>query len=181
MIRKMVVAALVSVLIMICSWITIPGPVVPFTLQTFAIALAWKLMGGLRGTLAVTIYILLGIIGVPVFAGFGGGVGTLIGPSGGYIIGFLPGGIIYAVYQRTIWPQVKHKKIGDLVIFGIGMVVCYFMGFTWFVNYYLQDSSMSFWRVFLYTIVPFIIPDAIKIYLGWKVGGMLNKHLAFNR
>ena len=72
----------------ICSWISIPL-VVPVTLQTFAVFLAVGLLGGKRGTIAVCAYIFLGAIGVPVFAGFGGGPGALLGQSGGYIIGFI--------------------------------------------------------------------------------------------
>ena len=80
--------AIFAVLIAICSWISIPATV-PFTLQTFAVFMAVGLLGGKRGTIAVLTYVLLGAIGVPVFAGFSGGVGALLGNSGGYIVGFI--------------------------------------------------------------------------------------------
>lgn len=72
-----------AVLIAICSWISIPMTV-PFTLQTFAVFLAVGVLGGKRGSLAVLIYILLGAVGIPVFAGFSGGIGVLLGNTGGY-------------------------------------------------------------------------------------------------
>ena len=79
--------ALGAVIIAVCSWISIPT-VVPFTLQTFAVFSVLGLLGGKRGTISVLIYILLGAVGVPVFAGFSGGFGVILGPTGGYIIGF---------------------------------------------------------------------------------------------
>lgn len=181
MVQKMVVAAMVSVLIAVCSYIQIPGPYIPFTLQTFAVVLAWKLMGGLRGSLAVTIYLLLGIVGVPVFAGFSSGIGVLIGPTGGYLLGFIPGGIVYAIYQRTIWPKVKHRMVGDLIMFSIGILLCYAMGFIWFATIYAGETELSLLEAFLYTVVPYILPDAVKIFLGWKVGAILEKALSLNR
>ena len=80
--------AIFAVLIAICSWISIPMTV-PFTLQTFGVFMAVGVLGGKRGSLAVLVYILLGVIGVPVFAGFSGGLGILLNNTGGYIIGFL--------------------------------------------------------------------------------------------
>ena len=79
--------ALMAVLISVCSWISIQT-VVPFTMQTFAVFCALELLGGTRGTMAVAVYLLLGAVGVPVFAGFTGGVGILFGTTGGYLLGF---------------------------------------------------------------------------------------------
>ena len=80
--------AVFAVIMAICSWISIPAAV-PFTLQTFGVFIAVGILGGKRGTLSVLVFILLGAIGVPVFAGFSGGIGVLAGTTGGYIIGFL--------------------------------------------------------------------------------------------
>ena len=84
----MVCIAVFAVIIAICSWISIPATV-PFTLQTFAIFLTVGVLGGKKGSLAVLVYILLGAVGVPVFAGFSAGIGILFGNTGGYIVGFL--------------------------------------------------------------------------------------------
>ena len=80
--------AVFAVIMAICSWISIPAAV-PFTLQTFGVFVAVGVLGGKRGTLSILVFILLGAIGVPVFAGFSGGIGVLAGTTGGYIIGFL--------------------------------------------------------------------------------------------
>ena len=86
--KDMAYIAVFAVLIAVCSWISIPTTV-PFTLQTFAVFLTVGVLGGKRGSLAVLVYILLGCVGVPVFAGFSGGIGVLAGQTGGYIVGFL--------------------------------------------------------------------------------------------
>ena len=83
----MVYIAIFAVIIAVCSWISVPM-VVPFTLQTFGVFCAVGLLGGKRGTLSVLIYVLLGAVGVPVFAGFSSGIGSLFGVTGGYIMGF---------------------------------------------------------------------------------------------
>ena len=85
---KLVLSAMFVAVIAICSWISIPTTV-PFTLQTLGIFIAAGLLGWKYGTLSVAVYILLGLVGVPVFANFSSGVGAIMGPTGGYIIGFL--------------------------------------------------------------------------------------------
>ena len=82
--RDLARAALFAALIAICSWISIPTAV-PFTLQTFAVFLALGVLGGKLGTLSVAVYLLLGAVGLPVFAGFQGGLGALLGATGGYL------------------------------------------------------------------------------------------------
>ena len=95
--------ALLAAILVVCSQITIPFPgSVPITLQTFAIALIAYIMGSYKGALTLIIYLGLGAIGLPVFAGFKGGFDTLIGPTGGYLIGFLPMIVLIGWF-----PQVK--------------------------------------------------------------------------
>ena len=86
-ILDMAFIALFAVIIAVCSWISIPAAV-PFTLQTFAVFTAVGVLGGKRGTLCVLVYLLLGAFGVPVFAGFSGGLGAVFGMTGGYLFGF---------------------------------------------------------------------------------------------
>ena len=84
----LVYIAMSVALITVCSWIQIPATI-PFTLQTFAVFLTVSLLGGWRANVAVLVYILLGALGAPVFASFKGGIGALMGPTGGYIFGFM--------------------------------------------------------------------------------------------
>ena len=96
---EMAFIAIFVVLIAICSWISIPTTV-PFTLQTFAVSMTVLMLGGRRGTIALAVYILLAAIGVPVLSGFTGGLGVLLGPTGGYIFGWLVLGIEYWVITK---------------------------------------------------------------------------------
>ena len=87
--------ALMAALMAVCAWITIPVGPVPFTMQTFAVFAALGLLGGKRGTLAVVVYLLLGLVGLPVFAGFSSGAAALLGPTGGFLVGFLASALVY--------------------------------------------------------------------------------------
>ena len=109
----LVYISMFTVLIAICSWISIPAAV-PFTLQTLGVFLAVGILGGKRGTMAVLVYILLGAIGIPVFAGFSGGIGVLTGTTGGYIVGFLASALVMWGMERAFG---KGKKIQILSMF----------------------------------------------------------------
>ena len=91
--RDVAYIAIFTALMAVCSWISIPTAI-PFTLQTMAVFLAVGLLGGKRGTLAVTAYVLLGAVGAPVFANFSGGIGILLGQTGGYILGFIGSALV---------------------------------------------------------------------------------------
>ena len=119
----LVYISMFTVLIAICSWISIPAAV-PFTLQTLGVFLAVGILGGKRGTMAVLVYILLGAIGIPVFAGFSGGIGVLTGTTGGYIVGFLASALVMWGMERAFG---KGKKIQILSMF-VGLLACYAVG-----------------------------------------------------
>ena len=97
-IYKVTLTALFAAVITVCSWISLPVFAVPITLQTFAVFSALLILGGKYGTMSVLVYILLGSVGAPVFSGFRGGLSALMGPTGGYIVGFLLTGIIYLLF-----------------------------------------------------------------------------------
>ncbi len=159
--------ALFAVVIALCSMLSIPAAV-PFTLQTFGVFFALFMLGGKYGTLSITIYILLGAVGLPVFHGFTGGAGVLISSTGGYIFGFLISGIIYLVLTR-IYESKKTKMIYAF----IGLFVCYITGALWFV--FTSTSGKSFFAVLTACILPFIIPDTIKILLAYFLSEKLEK------
>ena len=119
-IRDMAYIAIFAVVLAVCSWICVPY-VVPFTLQTFGVFLAVGVLGGRRGTLAVLVYILLGCMGLPVFAGFTGGIGILLGSTGGYILGFLP-------LALTMWAMEGlpgNRAVISAVSMVLGLAACY--------------------------------------------------------
>ncbi|MBE5830167.1 MAG: biotin transporter BioY [Butyrivibrio sp.] len=151
-----------AALIAICSWISIPTAV-PFTLQTFAVFFVLLLLGGERGTIATLVYILLGAIGVPVFAGFSGGIGILFGSTGGYIIGFLFTGLIYMLFAKFF----KKNIVMKVVALVLGLAVCYAFGTAWFMHVYMQNNGeVGLLTVLGWCVFPFIIPDLIKLALA---------------
>ena len=146
----------------ICSWISIPATV-PFTLQTFGVFLAVGVLGGKRGTLSVLIYILLGAIGLPVFAGFSGGIGSILGTTGGYIIGFLFSALVMwgmeAAFGKKLWVRAFSMVLG--------LAVCYAFGTAWFMLVYARTSgAVGLGTVLGWCVIPFIIPDLVKIALA---------------
>ena len=158
----LVYIAIGAALIAICSWISIPTAV-PFTLQTFAVFFVLLLLGSERGTLATLIYVLLGAIGVPVFAGFSGGIGILLGNTGGYILGFLFIGLIYMLFTKAF----KKSIVIKVVALVIGLAVCYAFGTAWFMHVYMRSSGeVGLLTVLGWCVFPFIIPDLLKMALA---------------
>ena len=151
-----------AALITICSWISIPTAV-PFTLQTFAVFLVLLLLGGKRGTIATLIYVLLGAVGAPVFAGFSAGAGVLLGSTGGYIMGFLFIGLIYILFERRSKNNIA-VKMAALVL---GLIVCYAFGTAWFMHVYTTNTGeVGLLTVLGWCVFPFIVPDLVKMALA---------------
>ena len=154
-------------LITICSWISIPTTI-PFTLQTFAVMLTVLLLGGMRGTIAVTVYILLGAIGVPVFSGFSGGIAKLLGPTGGYIIGFLGTALVMWAFEKILGKKLW-VYITAIIL---GLVVCYTFGTVWFIKLYTADdgSKATLAMALSACVIPYLIPEVIKVVLALTIG-----------
>lgn len=170
----MAYTAVFAVLIAVCSWISIPT-VVPFTMQTFAIFLAVSVLGGRRGTLSIVVYVLLGAVGIPVFAGFKGGIGVLLNTTGGYIIGFIFAGLMMwlmeAVFGRRLWVQAVGMALGMLSYLTVGT--------AWFMAVYLHRTGpVSLGTVLGWCVIPFLIPDIIKLVLALSFGNILRSRLA---
>lgn len=171
--------AVFTVLIAICSWISIPT-VVPFTLQTFAVFLAVSILGGKRGTMAVTLYVLLGAIGVPVFAEFSGGLGVILRNTGGYIIGFILSALIMWLMESIFIKRLhaKHTLVVQAVSMILGLLACYAAGTIWFMAVYMREAGpIGLTTVLGWCVIPFIIPDVIKIVLALILGNTLRKPL----
>ena len=167
--------AIGAVLIAICSWISIPV-VVPFTLQTFAVFLLIMLLGGMKATISVAVYILVGAVGVPVFAGFGAGIGVLFGKTGGYIIGFLFMGPIFWLIAKLF----GKKLLVQILALVTGLLVCYAFGTAWFIYIYMRDTGdVGLMTVLSWSVFPYIIPDAVKmavaVLISRKFGGRIRR------
>ena len=120
-VRDLTRVALMTAILAVCGWITIPlpEPMVPFTLQTFGVFLCLLLLGGRDGTLAIAAYLLLGAVGAPVFSSFRGGLGVLLGSTGGYLTGFLA--ITIMIIAVSIFGTCTIYINDKLVIASIGV------------------------------------------------------------
>jgi len=162
-----VFTAMFVAIIAVCAQIQIPLGPVPFTLQTLGVFAAASLLGWKRGTISVLVYVLLGLVGVPVFAGFAGGVSCLVGPTGGYIIGF----IFTALIVGLIADKLGRKLWVLIVAMIIGLLVCYAFGTAWFCI----STGTGLLDALLLCVVPFLIADAAKIAVASVLVNRLDK------
>jgi len=159
---------LFAALITVCSWLSVPVAAVPVTMQTFAVFLALLLLGGKNGTLSVLVYILLGVLGVPVFSSFKSGPSVILGPTGGYIIGFILTGLVFLLFTKLLNDKLPVKIISLI----LGLFVCYGFGTLWFV--FVYDGSTGFVPALSICVLPFILPDLIKLTLAVALSEILN-------
>lgn len=171
--KDLALCALFAALIAVCAWISIPATI-PFTLQTFAVFAALGLLGGKRGTVAFAVYLLLGAVGLPVFSGFQGGIGALLGTTGGYLLGFLLAALI-------VWGMEARfgDKTGVFVLSVVlGMLVCYAFGTAWYLIVYARTKgAVSLATVLGWCVVPFLLPDAVKIALAVLLRARLKRYV----
>lgn len=161
----MVYIGIFTVLIAVCSWISIPAAV-PFTLQTFGVFMAVEVLGGKRGTMAVFVYILMGAVGIPVFAGFQGGIGVIFNTTGGYIVGFLCSALIMWAAESLF----GKKPLVRLFSMAAGLIACYVLGTIWFMVVYGRTTgAVGLMTVLGWCVIPFIIPDLVKIGLAYVI------------
>ena len=153
-INQMTKIALCTTIMVVCTFITIPFSLIPFTLQTLAVFLILLLLGGKNGTISIALYIILGIIGLPVFAGMKGGIAVLFGPTGGYIVGFILQGLLF-------WLLEKYNQKILIINLILGLLICYLFGTLWFV--FVYPSPMTFMQALSICVTPYIIPDLLKL------------------
>ena len=159
--RNMAQCALFAALLTLCGWISVPMGDISFTLQTFGVFLTLGLLGGRRGSLAIGVYLCMGAIGLPGFTGFRGGLGVLLGATGGYIAGFLASGLTYWLVT-ALFP-----KRGQLPGFFLGLLICYALGTGWFCFAYLRGGgAVSLGAVLAKCVLPYLLPDLCKLWLA---------------
>lgn len=161
-VRDMAYIALFAVMMAVCSWISIPY-VVPFTLQTFAVFLAVEVLGGRRGTVAVLVYLLMGAVGLPVFTGFSGGIGHLLGSTGGYIVGFVFTALVMWGMERI----PGNRTVVLTISMVLGLLVCYAFGTAWFLLVYARTTGpVGVWTAVGWCVAPYVVPDLMKLALA---------------
>ena len=174
---KMVYSGIFAVLLAVCSWLSVPT-VIPFTLQTFGIFLTLLILGGRQGTITILIYLLLGLVGIPVFSNFGAGPGYLLGNTGGYAIGFLFIGL-------TVWSFEKmlgKKPVFQIVSLLLGLCICYAFGTFWFMTISMNSGgTYGIMTVLTMCVFPFIIPDFIKLWFAFMISKRIRPLLSIDK
>lgn len=156
--KKIVYSALFASLIAIMALVAIPVHPIPMNMALLAILLAGGMLGKKYGTLSVVVYILLGVAGLPVFAGFQGGLSSLMGPTGGFIVGYIVVAYITgAVYEKT--SKIKYT----IPFITISVILCYIMGTMW----YCFVMNVDFITALSVCVLPFIAGDILKIVLAY--------------
>ena len=157
--------ALFSALLCVCAWISIPFGNLSFTMQSFALLLAFFVLGGKGAAVSVAVYLLLGTVGLPVFSGFRAGLGTLLGITGGYLWGFLLASLVF--WGVTSIFGEKYNIFG-----GIAAMLCvYVCGTVWFMVY----APGALLPIIAQSVLPYILPDAVKFLLAFSLSGRLRK------
>lgn len=163
----MALMALFAALTAVFSQISIPIGPVPINLALLSVFICGGALGWKKGTVSIAVYILLGLVGVPVFSGFQGGIAKLAGPTGGYIIGYL-----FAVLIVGIMCDLLGRRVWVLpVSMIIGLAVCYAFGTIW----YMISTQTGLIESLALCVFPFLIGDAAKIIAATLVVKALEK------
>ena len=168
--RNMALCGLFTAILTVCAWISIPVGDMVITLQTFGIFLTLGLLGGKYGTVTMLVYLLLGAVGAPVFSGFRGGLGALLGTTGGYLFGFMLTCLCY-----WLLTGLKDSPAIRLTAMIAGLLLCYICGSWWYMTRYLGSGAVTLGLVLVRCVLPYLIPDAIKLGLAWLLTGKLKR------
>jgi len=165
---KLVLCAIFTAIICVFSQIVIPLGVIPLNLTTFAIILCGGVLGIKYGTVATLLYIFIGVIGIPVFAGFKGGAGVLLGPTGGFIIGYLFVALLSGMAFRN-----QRNSLITVLILCVANIVCYIIGTFW----YMLITKAGLLSAISVCILPFIPGDAVKVAIAYPVIVKIKKQI----
>lgn len=169
---KMILCAVFAAVMAVCSWLTIPTTI-PFTLQTLAVFCTLCILGGRFGTVSVIVYLLVGLAGVPVFAGFSGGVSAFLTPSGGYLIGFVFTALVY----WAITAAFGDRTLVKIIALAAGLIVCYIFGTVWFMIFYSNTvETVGVFTALSWCVFPFLVPDAAKLAVAAVISRRLSKY-----
>ena len=166
--KDVVITGMFTAVICVMSQISIPIQPIPFTLGIFAIFLTGTLLAPRYAFFSVLCYLLLGTFGLPVFAGFKGGLQNLVGMTGGYLAAYP----IMALITSLFYSRAKRYKTISLVLgMLISLAICYGIGTTWFS----YVTGTGFYKSLTLCVFPFIPFDLVKIALATSVGSVIRK------
>lgn len=169
--RRVVYCALMTAMLAALSQVAFPLPSgMPVTLQTFAVALCGY-FGGIWGVAALCVYLLLGLVGAPVFANFKGGLGAIAGLTGGFLIGFIPFVISCSIRYKSV--GVRREAALRISTGCLGLIICHLAGVWW----YSLQSGNGFVPSFLTVSAPYLAKDAASVVGGYFFALFINKRL----
>lgn len=168
-IQEMAVIGVMTALICVLAPLSIPIGPVPISLTNLVIYIALYVLGCKKGTISYLVYLLIGLIGVPVFSGFTSGAGKLFGPTGGYLIGFIPMALIAGV----VIDRYAKKWYLCLAAMILGTAVCYALGTAWLAF----QGGMGIAQALAAGVFPFIPGDLIKMIVALLLGPQIEKQL----
>jgi biotin transport system substrate-specific component len=162
----------------VSAWLMIPFGGIPFTMQIFVLCTFSALLGVKRAMLATLAYLLLGGIGIPVFAGFTGGVSVLLSPTGGYLVGFLPCAIVVGLAGKWLRREGWKARLWLGGAMGLGLLCCYATGTLWFVLLTAQENvPVGIWSALVTCVFPYLPLDIVKILFAVLLTVKLRKFI----
>ncbi len=145
--RTVTQTGLAAAMLCVLAPIAVPVGDVPLSLGTLVILIAAGMLGSWRTLAAVAVYLVLGAVGLPVFSGFTGGFGRLLGPTGGFLIGYLPLALIVGTGKGKVVPMI----VGNFALYAVGMV--------WYMFY----ADVPVWTALAVCVLPYLPLDAVKL------------------
>ena len=170
-IKMLTTTALMAAVICVLGPLSIPIGPVPVSLTNFAIYITMYVLDLKRGAAAYCIYMLIGLAGLPVFSGFTGGPAKLFGPTGGYIIGFLPMAIVIGLVFKKYW----NNRLISIAVMELATWIPYILGTVWLSI----QAGMTFKAALAAGVLPFIIIDLIKIVIAAFTGPVIRTRVKF--
>lgn len=171
--KSMVLMALFAALTCVLAPLSIPIGPVPISLTNLVIYFSLYVLGWQRATITYLVYLLLGLVGLPVFSGFEGGVGKLAGPTGGYLIGFIFMAIISGLFVKMKEDEVILNRVLGIAGMILGTLVAYAFGTAWFC--YSTGTGLS--AALALCVIPFIPGDLVKIIVAAVVAPTVAKQI----
>ncbi len=170
-IKQMALISLMTALLCVLAPIslTLPTSPIPVSLGNMAICFTVVLLGMKRGTLSVLLYLLLGLAGLPVFSHFTGGIGKLLGPTGGYLLGYL----FLALILGYFTDRFQNRRITNVLGALLGQLYLYLLGTLWLA----MQLHLDFMAALFAGVLPYIPADLLKTALALFIGSRIRKRL----
>ncbi len=165
---ELVLIALMAALLCIVGPVTVPVGIVPVSAMIVLLYLIVYILGTWKAAVSCLIYLCIGMVGLPVFAGYAAGPAVLFGPTGGYLIGYL----LLTVCSGLFIEHVQRKRFH---LFGmlLGLLACYLLGTVWL----MLQADMTFVQAVMTGVVPFLLFDLIKVAAAFLLGPVFRRHL----